>query len=167
MAEDQKDKGLEYLDTTPVAVPVRFRQRPGEVDRLKDMMRNLIVELRDREGIESFEESLDFEVDDEDDGLPAISQSEMRYMKEENLLTEKQEVDRVIMQRRAADHFRRMRDGKVDGGRKGAVAGGSEVSAERSDKRGEKRAASGGEGRSAGERGRRVSKGDEEVGGSD
>lgn len=153
-----KDKGLEYLDTTPVAVPVRFRQAPGEVDRLKTIMKNLIVELDGRDNVESFEESLDFDVDDDDDLLSSgVSQSELRYMKEENLLTEKEEADRVVSQRLAAEKFRRDRDERyakrerVQSGGERFDGGGKESRSERGSGRGVGEDARGGSGGAGGD----------------
>lgn len=100
-----KRNGFEPEDDSKVAVPVKFRAPPGEVDRLREMMGRVINDLRGRDDVESFEESLDFEVED-DDPTP-VSQSEQRYMTEEKLLTEQEEAARVVLQRRAAANFRR------------------------------------------------------------
>lgn len=111
MAHD-KD-GFEILDDTPVTVPVKFRQAPGEVDRLRSMMAQLVVDMRSRHDVETFEESLDFDVDDDDDELSrSLSRSETRYMKEEVLLTEHEEAERIRLQRRAAYEWRK-RNGHV------------------------------------------------------
>lgn len=115
--DDKRDKGLEYLDNTPVAVPVKFRGgNYAGPDKMRQMMRELIVDMRGRSEVESFEESLDFEVDDDDDPLSSrVSQSEMRYMQEEKLLTEAEEASKVVVQRRDAANYRRKRDENRNG----------------------------------------------------
>lgn len=158
-----KNDGFEPVDDRPVAVPVKLRAPIGEVDRLRDLMARLVVDMRDQNGVESFEESLDFEVDDDDDG--PISQSETRYMQEEKLLTEAEEAHRVMLQRREAAKFkRRFKYGEDSGRRERTDGRGDEVPASGADSGGEKRAAAGGEGRAAGERSGGVSKGDEKAG---
>lgn len=70
MAKSEKrDPGMEYLDTTPVEVPLRFRNNPGEVDRIRRLVRDVMSEVAAEGGAETFEEANDFEVED-DDGLP-------------------------------------------------------------------------------------------------
>lgn len=125
-----RDKGFEYLDDTPVAVPVKFRQAPGEVDRMKSLMAQLIVDLRGRSDVESFEESLDFEDPDDDDPLSSrVSHSELRFMKEEKLLQDATEADTIMSQRRAADELRR----KIHGDRQSGGKGVSDVASRTGD----------------------------------
>lgn len=142
--DDGKDKGREYLDDTPVAVPVKFRGVPSG-DRVRELMHTLIRDMRDREGVETFEESLDFEVDDDDPDLSSVvSHSEQRYMTEEKLLTEAVEADKVVLQRRAAAQFRRKYHGEGESGaRKQRGGDGDSRSDDGVDKRGEKRESEG------------------------
>lgn len=139
-----KRDGLEPRDDRPVALPVGFKA-PTEVDRLHGLMARLIVDMRGQKETESFEESLDFEVDD-DEVLP-VTHSEMRFMTEEKLLTDAKEASTKVNEHVAHN---RWRDKYV---RKDGVAGDRKGSGDA----GEKRSTSGGEGRSAGERGGRVS----------
>lgn len=156
--DEKRDPGLEYLDATPMSVPVKFRSNPGEVDRLKTIMKNLIQELQGSDQVESFEESLDFEVDDDDDILSSgVSPSELRYMREENLLTEKQEAERIVSQRVAAAQYRRKRDEhqvereRVRSGGERSDGGGEESRAERGAGRGVGEDARGGSGGAGGD----------------
>lgn len=142
-----KRNGFEPVDDKPVAVPLKFRSPPGEVDRLRSMMANLVVSLRGQDDVESFEESLDFEDPDDEDPL---SHSEMRYMREEVLLTEAQQAAKVASQRRAADEYRRNKHGSekrgVDGsGASGDARGDGGVSQERAAGAGKAGSESGGE----------------------
>lgn len=122
MDKDKKivrDPGREYLDNTKMEIPVNLKSKSiyGDGDRLKTMMKHLIHDLRDSQVVESFEESLDFEVDDGDDDLSSVvSQGEMRYMQEEKLLTEANEAGKVVLQRRAASKLRSKRNGQSQGG---------------------------------------------------
>lgn len=129
-----KRNGFEPVDDKPVAVPVKFRSPPGEVDRLRTLMANLVVDMRGRNDVESFEESLDFETDEDDD---PVSHSEQRYMQEEKLLTEAQEAVRVATQRRdAAQRWKEFnrgkggnrREGTDEGGKRDSGDGGGELS---------------------------------------
>lgn len=140
-----KKKVMEKLDDKPVALPVGFKHDP-EKDRLQYLMRTLVHDLEVKGVIpnqaESFEESLDFELGDDEDGdvvfaanSGGVSPSEMKYMQEERLLTEAEEVASMAMQRRAAANWRN-RDGQrnYDKGRKESDGDGSRVAGE---KRGE------------------------------
>lgn len=138
-----KRDGFEPEDDRKVAVPVEFRRPLGEVDRMRSMMAQLIVELRDNPHVESFEDSLDFDTGEEDD---PISPSEMRFMKEEFLLTEAQEARKVALQRRAANEFKEKLYGKDRGRREGAERGGNRDAEKQRGDGSEKRGAGGEEG---------------------
>lgn len=120
-----KRNGFEPSDSKKVSVPVEFRRPPGEVDKMRRMMRELIEEVSSGGKAETFEESLDFRLDDDED---YVSPSETRYMTEERLLTEAEEASRVLMQRRAANEIKEKLYGKgkrgSDAGGKGGVEGG-------------------------------------------
>lgn len=153
-------KVFEKVDGKPVALPSHVK-KPTEADRLKEIMGRLIREVGDGNRRETLEESLDFELG-EDDGDEmfarfGVSQSEMRYMKEENLLTEAEEAARIRHQRhRDADFYRRFKNGKENERRRGGSE--RDGSGERSDGAGDaaqKRDSSDREGgkQSGGERG--------------
>lgn len=117
----------EKVDKSKVAVPVQFRQPPGEVDRLRSMMASLVVELRNKDDVESFEESLDFELEDDDFDLSSgVSQSEHRLMQEERLLTEAEEASRVLLQRREAANLERKLRGSGTGAERGKASAASD-----------------------------------------
>lgn len=108
-----KNDGFEKVDDRKVAVPAKFRSKPGEVDRLKELMAS-IVHYHKSEGTETFEESLDF--DDPDDSDDPLSLGETRFMKEEYLLTEAADAGKVVRQRRDAANYRRKYYGKGESG---------------------------------------------------
>jgi len=56
--------GSEKLDPTPVSIPVRFRQI-SEPQRLHQIVQGMLSEHMAKMGAETFEESLDFDVDDD------------------------------------------------------------------------------------------------------
>lgn len=160
-----RNKGFERVNDSPVAVPVEFKRAVGEVDRMRSMMANLVRDLRDRDDVESLEESLDFDVDEDQDMEDDVSQSELRYMTEEKLLTEKEEAARVMLQRREAAKLRERFDyGKDRDRRERGDERGVDVSAKRVDSERKERAAVSGEGRSAAVSLGGVSKGDEKAG---
>lgn len=143
-----KNDGFEKCDDRPVAVPVRYRGPVGEVDRLKHLMRTLIVEAGANGRRETLEESLDFNTGEDDDG--PLSHAETRYMQEEKLLTEAEYAAKMGSQRRAVAQLKerfnvQSRDAAGD--------------SRRVDRAGEVGAAVGGEGRSAGVGGAGVSEG--------
>lgn len=138
-----KDKGFEYLDDTPVEVPVKLRRNAP--DAWSEMVRRVVeqVSAQAREkGGETFEESMDFGPDEDED--MGVSPSEMRYLREEELLTEALEASRIRDERRrAARKLKELnrgneaaavrKDGGVDGNagvsKVGAAGGGKARSA--------------------------------------
>lgn len=121
----------EKLSNKPVAIPAGMKP-DLDAERFHVMFRKMYKGLEQAgvipQKVESFEESLDFEVDDNyDEVFPAgVSPSEMRYMQEEKMLTEAAEVSSMNMQRRAAVNFKERKDGykgKFDGRGKGGVEG--------------------------------------------
>lgn len=96
----------EKRDDKPVALPAGHKP-VSEADRLHGLMSRLLVDLHGRSDVETLDESLDFDVGDEpDEVFFGVSQSEMRYMSEERLLTEAEEAARVVVHRRDAKHFK-------------------------------------------------------------
>lgn len=126
-----KKKVKEVVDNKPVALPVGFKPDP-EKDRLHHLMRTLVRDLEEKGVIpnqaESFEQSLDFELPDDEDGdvvfaanSGRLSQGEIKYMQEERMLTEAEEAAKTEVQRRAVDHYRRKYGkGRSDEGRESA-----------------------------------------------
>lgn len=104
-----KKRVVEKLDNTPVALPVGFKPDP-EADRVQYLMRTLIRDLENKgvipNQVETFEESLQFDIGDDEDGDVlfaaqggGVSQSEIRYMQEERMLTEAEEASRMVLRR--------------------------------------------------------------------
>lgn len=60
--------GKEYLDDTPIAPPVGYKRQPSLAEQIRLMVRNerLAAELA-AQGIETFEESEDFDIGDDFD----------------------------------------------------------------------------------------------------
>lgn len=114
-----KDKGFEYLDDSPVEVPVRLRRRSAEgwaemVQAVAKEMSRRAAEQKD----ETLEDSLDFGEDDDEFSLP-ISQSEMRYLKEEELLTEALEAAKLRTARHRVEQMKK----EIDRGKRRAEGG--------------------------------------------
>jgi len=57
-------KGSETLDPKPMAIPIRFQQIT-EADKLRKMVHGILSEHAQSMGGETFEESLDFDIDDD------------------------------------------------------------------------------------------------------
>lgn len=161
-----KRDGFEPTNDKPVALPVGYKP-PTEADRLHGLMSRLIVDMHGRSDVESLDESLDFDTGDDDgDEMFAsrgVSQSEIRYMQEESLLTDAIEADRVVRHRRDALTWKGKYYGKDKSGRKRSDAGGNGDGEERSgdgaEKRGEggeKGGQSAGSAGSVGESGKKV-----------
>lgn len=80
--------GKEVLDPTPVAIPAGMGKPESLVDTIRRLVRNEISHEAQSQGIESFEEANDFDVEDEDWTSPY----ELSPMQEEYLSSE---VDRL------------------------------------------------------------------------
>lgn len=57
--------GEEILDTTPVAVPIRFKVPIPLNERIKQMVRDEASQLAQQNGYESFDEADDFDIKDD------------------------------------------------------------------------------------------------------
>lgn len=57
--------GQEVLDPTPVQIPAGFKQPERLAETIQRLVRRNLSELADQQGYETFEESEDFNVDDE------------------------------------------------------------------------------------------------------
>lgn len=77
-------RGEEVLDPTPVAVPVRMKRNVNSVGDVRALIREELSEAAERNGEETFEESLDFEVNEDDD--VALSRYEFLDMQQEEFL---------------------------------------------------------------------------------
>lgn len=61
------EHGREVLDTTPIAVPLRVRPAAGLRDQIREILRSeKLAEDLDATGVETFEESEDFDIEDDD-----------------------------------------------------------------------------------------------------
>lgn len=59
-------EGREVLDTTPIAPPIGFKEQPSMVEYVRDLIRSEKLRMEAEEaGYETFEESEDFDVDDD------------------------------------------------------------------------------------------------------
>lgn len=61
------DDGSEIMDDTPVALPVRFKRVNNEYERFREIIRQELSRQADNAGWESFEDSDDFDCDDDFD----------------------------------------------------------------------------------------------------
>lgn len=77
------EKGREIPDNSPVELPLKFRNQAKWVDDVRRLVATEFSRLSQEAGGESFEESLDFEV--EGDELPETA-GEIQSMQEEELL---------------------------------------------------------------------------------
>lgn len=71
------DKGHEILDNTPVAIPVGWKRPESLQEQMRRMIRTELSQAAANEGFETFEESEDFDV--EDDAPDPQSQWEIQY----------------------------------------------------------------------------------------
>lgn len=151
---EEKEPGFEYLDDTPVAVPVKFSRAPMEVQRLKNLIREVSLEIANQGG-ESFEESLDFDIEEDE----PLTTGELRYMQEERLLTEAESAAKIQHHRNAVNSWRQ-KYGRSSEAKSGGDKTGSDVP--RDGSRGSGKAGGKVEGR---ERGKGVSRSDSGVAG--
>lgn len=62
------NKGMEFPDPTPMSPPIGYKKQPTMVEMMQNMVRGeLLRRYAEAEGMESFEEADDFDVDDEND----------------------------------------------------------------------------------------------------
>lgn len=125
-------KGEEMLDPTPVAVPVRMRRNVNSVGDVRALVREELSEAAERNGVETFEESLDFEVDEDDD--VALSRYEYLDMQQEEFMATgrrlKLQAEFAALQETFGNGDRKGSDGEVDGGRDAARDGRARESGE-------------------------------------
>lgn len=74
------DRGRELPDDTPVEVPLNWKRPPSLREMIQQHIRTEMSLTAQGEGMETFEEADDFEVDEDPDPL---SQYELREMAEE------------------------------------------------------------------------------------
>lgn len=68
LARGYNPDGSQYLDPTPIAPPIGYKKQPSMVEIVRDMVRSERLAAAAREsGHETFEESEDFDVDDDPD----------------------------------------------------------------------------------------------------
>lgn len=63
------EKGREIMDTTPVEVPLEFQRPLTMQEEIRRMVRQELSRAAEASGFETFEESDDFDVEDDDDLL--------------------------------------------------------------------------------------------------
>lgn len=78
------ERGEEVLDRTPVAVPVRIKRNMNSVSDVRALVREELSVAAEKGGAETFEESLDFEVNEDDD--VAMSRFEYLELQQEEFL---------------------------------------------------------------------------------
>lgn len=59
--------GSETLDDTPVAIPLRIKKLANDTNRIRDIIRQEMSRAAEAQGLETFEESDDFDVGDDFD----------------------------------------------------------------------------------------------------
>lgn len=65
--EDEKKTRHEYLDPTPMAIPVKFLRPSTEAQRVRALVQSAISAMASDQGFETFEESDDFDIGDDYD----------------------------------------------------------------------------------------------------
>lgn len=84
-------RGAEILDTTPIEVPLHYRRPESLEEKLKRVVHNELSQAAAAREMETFEESDDFDVEDDQDTLP--SKYEMTDMQEEQPLIRRGNAD--------------------------------------------------------------------------
>lgn len=108
--------GREIPDTTPVQVPLRFASTGGDNlhARILEVVRSQNwAERQQAAGDETFDDFLDFDVDDPDDRLSSAELFDARQDELRNAVIDKQEL---MEERRLRQHFERMHHGKASSG---------------------------------------------------
>jgi len=143
------DPGLEYLDPTPVAIPVGANRPESLQETMRRLVRNELSAAASSAGLETFEESIDFDIDDPEEA-EHISMYEQAAQMHDELLEGQafEQAERVRLQRESrgkqqpgdggvSDRQRPgragpsdLRDGADDGGDEGSNRG-VEVSGDR------------------------------------
>lgn len=85
-------QGRELPDPTPVALPAGRRLPESLESMLARMVRGHVSQLAEREGLETFEEANDFEIESDDEPLTAYEQQDMKL---EALADEKRRLDEL------------------------------------------------------------------------
>lgn len=89
------ERGEELPDDTPIELPVRFKRPPSLQEQIKAMVRTEYSRVAEENGFESFEESDDFEVDDDNEirSVHELSpmQEEVRYAKPDKSVLDKRD----------------------------------------------------------------------------
>lgn len=61
------ERGEELPDDTPIDLPLKFKRPPSLQEQIKSMVQRELSQVAAEQGFESFEESDDFDVDDENE----------------------------------------------------------------------------------------------------
>lgn len=65
MAKAKRTRSYEKLDTTPVAIPMKFKRPETLAEQVRNVLRGEMSRYAENQGFETFEEADDFDVDDE------------------------------------------------------------------------------------------------------
>ena len=76
------ENGKLIPDNTPVEVPLRFKQRETEAERIARMVTTEFTQQATKNGFETIEESMDFDVPDEDDVLTSQFETAAEMLEE-------------------------------------------------------------------------------------
>lgn len=85
-------QGRELPDATPLEVPAGMRQPESIESMIARMVRGRVSELAAKDGLETFDEANDFEVEDDDEPLTA---HEVQDMKLEALADDRRRLDEL------------------------------------------------------------------------
>lgn len=69
--------GKEIPDPTPIQIPAGFKRPESLIDQMRRLIRTDVSQFAEQQGAESFEESNDFDMDDDDAELRTTSYEEM------------------------------------------------------------------------------------------
>lgn len=108
--------GREFVDPTPVEVPLRFRKNVSEAQRTKQLIREVLSDYAADQGAESFREANDFFIPGEDNAELdfGLSESEIRVMEQEYLLEQEDRANLASGKQPEVNHGR-SDSGKVSG----------------------------------------------------
>lgn len=123
------DRGEELPDDTPIELPVKFKRPPSLQEQIQQMVRRELSEVAQSQGFESFEESDDFEVDDDNDirSVHELTpmQEDVRYAKPDKSVLDKRdgkEDDTPTPEVKVDKEGPNVQQSGIGGDSKGAVA---------------------------------------------
>lgn len=101
--------GKEVPDSTPVEVPLRLKRPLTMQEEMQRFIRVEASRAAEAAGYETFEESLDFDVDDDE----PLTAHEVLDMQEEYLQDTARDADRRSKEAELVNHFRSVHHGKA------------------------------------------------------